>query len=156
LVVPTEECAPGSGIWFEATAPDGAVYGSCVTELSPNGLSGLCSIVVPYDTTVIVTEDIDTIPAGYAPRENPISVEIPPPPLDGPINGAVFVNLPTTGEQSSDDEDATGDASELPTSLPQTGVGLSRNGVSTELDLLTFAILVVGALGLGSRRRMER
>lgn len=97
---PTPECSPGVGIWFEASGPDGTVYGDCVTALVPNGLSGGCSIPVPYGTTVTVTEDEDTIPAGYIPVQNPLTIDLPPPPPEGEVGPLeAFVNLPQPAAQ---------------------------------------------------------
>ena len=40
---------------------------------------------------MVVTEDIGTIPAAYAPRENPIATEV-----RTEFAGALFVNLPVS------------------------------------------------------------
>ena len=86
-------CMPGIGIWFEAVDEDGTFYGNCVTELSPSGLSGQCRIELPWGSTVIVTEDEDTVPVGYAPRFNPLTFGVPFPDIDAPIEFAAFINL---------------------------------------------------------------
>ncbi|MGH2557985.1 MAG: hypothetical protein ACRDJH_02900 [Thermomicrobiales bacterium] len=91
------ECDPGIGAAFTVTDAETAdVYGSCIAEAG-NGtdpVTANCTVQVPYGTTVVVTEDVATIPAGYEPLENPKTVPTPPEPIVGGIPpSAGFLNL---------------------------------------------------------------
>lgn len=74
------ECQPKVGASFEVATQDGEVLGTCTTEAVefPTGTGAVCEVTVPFGITVVVTEDISTIPAGYAPLENPQTAETPP------------------------------------------------------------------------------
>jgi hypothetical protein len=64
------------GAVVEATSEDGSEsYGTCTTP--DGGNPNTCDIEVPAGTTVVVTLDESTIPAGFAPVENPIVYDVP-------------------------------------------------------------------------------
>jgi hypothetical protein len=99
-----EDCHYQGGISIQATDQTGTMVAECTTVI------GGCSLELPFSTTITVTEDVSTVPAGYAPPRNPIVVDSPPAP--GPagafsggdwikefINVAT-VNLPATGAGS--------------------------------------------------------
>jgi hypothetical protein len=93
------DCEPITGARFEVATEDGAFLGACITEdvaaPQPGLLVGVCEVPVPPSVTVVVTEDVSTIPAAYAPSRNPITVETPAlGPPQGPRSPVTFVNLP--------------------------------------------------------------
>ncbi|MCC6790641.1 MAG: hypothetical protein IT336_03095 [Thermomicrobiales bacterium] len=93
------ECDPAPGVWFEATATDGTWLGACVSG-GESAIAAGCTIPVPYDTTVVITEDEETVAPGYAPRDNPITVDTPSPgPPQGERSALGFVNLPVPAAQ---------------------------------------------------------
>jgi hypothetical protein len=112
---PPADCRPTGGITFEVAAEAGEVVDSCTI---PAG-SGGCNVEVPYGIgTVFVYEAVATAPAGYAPRENPIEVQVPEAPVTGEAPTAIFVNLPV-----GDEGDTTGGT----TTLPDTGSGAAAD-----------------------------
>jgi hypothetical protein len=95
-----EDCHYEGGISIIVTDQSGTVVAECTSSESVN--PGWCSIQVPLGTPITITEDVSTVPAGYAPTRNPIVTNTPPPPgatgewIKEFINVAT-VNLPTTG-----------------------------------------------------------
>ena len=101
-VTSATSCEPAVGVQFTVTTASGEWLGDCTT-LEPSGtdaIHGVCSVKVPFGTTVIVREDVSTIPAGYAPLENPISVETPSELVDGVSLDVVFWNGPERASQN--------------------------------------------------------
>ncbi len=149
-----EDCEPTSGVTFEAANADGEVLDTCTIAAG----SGGCNVQVPYGISVAVTEDEDTIPEAYAPRENPITIDTPDAPVAGEAPQAIFVNLPTgedsTGDDTTDDTDTDTDTG---TSLPNTGSGPTAGDQSNAgwLALLAVAAFVVGGVER-ARRRVAR
>ncbi len=81
------ECEEVAGVAFTVRAEDGTVLGTCTTDAS-----GTCRVTVPAPdgpTPVLVVEDVETVPAGYVPRENPVESFI-----GVPEAGALVINLP--------------------------------------------------------------
>ena len=79
------DCVPTAGVSFTVATDDGSFSDVCTTDDSGN-----CSVMVPNEATVTVTEDTSTAPANTAPRENPITTE-----AVTEFAGALFINLPT-------------------------------------------------------------
>lgn len=124
-------CEPTAGVSFTVESEDGAFTGSCTTDDS-----GLCSLMVPNEATVTVTEDTTTAPAGTVPRENPITTQ-----AVTEFAGALFINLPAPG----DDE---------PTELPDTGAGVTVAESSTALIVSALAATMLsGSAAVLIRRR---
>ncbi|MGC4105863.1 MAG: hypothetical protein QM753_05815 [Thermomicrobiales bacterium] len=65
-------CWDEVGARFKVKTEDGAPVGECTLEAEPGKNAASCSVAVPADTIVIVTEDVTTITPGFAPRSNPI------------------------------------------------------------------------------------
>lgn len=61
-------CEPLGGVAFSAALEDGIALDSCTTSEE-----GTCAVDVPGEVPLVITEDVSTIPEGYAPRENPVS-----------------------------------------------------------------------------------
>jgi hypothetical protein len=118
-------CTSTAGVAFTVTGEDGSVIGSCTTDDT-----GLCSLSVPNEATVTVTEDETTGPAGYAPRENPITTQ-----AVTEFAGALFINLPVTTE------------------LPDTGAGVMAPAADAALVGAIVTTVLCGALALAVRRR---
>lgn len=117
-------CTPASGVTFEVALENGDVIGSCTTDAS-----GICSLSVPNEATVVVTEDVTTATAGYAPVENPVTTR-----AVNEFAHAMFINVPQTTE------------------LPETGVGSAAPSSSSSLAGFTLAMLLCAALVVGVRR----
>jgi murein DD-endopeptidase MepM/ murein hydrolase activator NlpD len=85
------------GARFVVTSEDGEYIGECMLEVNdtfPDVAWTNCKVDVPGDRISLVWEDLDSIPAGYAPVENPIAFD-PTTYVTGPHNiGAVFQNVP--------------------------------------------------------------
>jgi hypothetical protein len=79
-----ETCAPTVGAAFTVAGADGAQLASCAADAD-----GICVVQLPNEAAVTVTEDVTTLPTGYAPRENPIATEV-----RTEFAGALFINLP--------------------------------------------------------------
>jgi hypothetical protein len=121
-----DECDPSAGVAFTVAMTDGTEIGSCTTDSS-----GICKVQVPNEATVTATEDVSTAPAGYAPRENPITTQ-----AVTEFAGALFINLPTTQP-------------------PVVGVGTTaaRAGNDSTLALSIFLSLVLASMAVLWRRR---
>jgi hypothetical protein len=123
-----DTCDPSSGVSFTVTMTDGTVIGSCTTDAS-----GICKVQVPNEATVTATEDVSTAPAGFTPRENPITTQ-----AVTEFAGALFINLPTTQP-------------------PTVGVGTAAVKSNHEVETLLFYGLIALALagaGFFLRRRL--
>lgn len=120
-------CTPVSGVAFEVALENGDVIGSCTTDES-----GICSLSVPFEATVVVTEDVTTGTAGYAPVENPITTQ-----AVTEFAHAMFINVPETTE------------------LPDTGVGSTASSSGSAFGGFMLAMFVCAALGLGIRRHAK-
>jgi hypothetical protein len=102
-VVPAD-CHYEGGITIIVTDQSGTVVAECTSSESDH--PGWCSIQVPLGTTITITEDVSTVPAGYAPTRNPIVEETPRDGAPGEwirefINVASGnVTLPSTGAGS--------------------------------------------------------
>jgi hypothetical protein len=96
-----EDCHYQGDITIRVTDQSGTVVAECTS--SEGDHAGYCSIQVPLGTTITVTEDLSTVPEGYAPTKNPIVVDTPPPPgatgewIKEFINIPAGVTLPNTG-----------------------------------------------------------
>ncbi len=77
------DCVPTAGVSFTVATDDGSFSDVCTTDDSGN-----CSVMVPNEAMVTVTEDTSTAPANTAPRENPITTE-----AVTEFAGALFINL---------------------------------------------------------------
>jgi len=123
--------SPGSmthtvGAHFTVTSEDGEFIGECtLPEPEGNVPWWNCRVDVPSDRISLVWEDLDSIPAGYAPVENPIAFD-PTTYRTGPHNiGAFFENVPVDGgmdtASGSVESTSTSDASSPSTSstLPE-------------------------------------
>jgi hypothetical protein len=61
-------CEPLEGVTFSAALErDGVELDTCTTDGD-----GTCAVDVPGDVPLLITEDVSTVPDGYAPRENPV------------------------------------------------------------------------------------
>lgn len=61
-------CEPLAGVTFSAALEsDGIELDTCTTTED-----GTCAVDVPGEVQLLITEDVATIPDGYAPRENPV------------------------------------------------------------------------------------
>jgi hypothetical protein len=127
------DCTPTSGVSFSVTAADGTAIGTCTTDAN-----GVCILQVPNESTVTVTEDESTGPAGYVPRENPITTQ-----AVTEFAGALFINIPAAAPQPT----------AVP-SLPGTGTGPSDGAPPIGLWLIALlaASLLTGSLVTRLRR----
>ncbi len=90
------DCAPAEGTVIVVTTLEGALVGTCIAKATePTAIIGFCSILVPLGGSVIVSEEESTIPAGYAPTNNPQTFDVPTGPSVDVDGGPIFLNLPT-------------------------------------------------------------
>lgn len=134
-------CETLVGVEVDVATLDGRHVASCTTgEGRPDW--GQCSVLITVDERVVVTEDIATLPPGYAPRENPIVTR-----AYGEFSGAIFVNLPLelSGLRAAQ-------ASTVPqgavAALPNTGSG-NASDPANAAPLVAAIIALVAALALG-------
>lgn len=92
-------CDPGARVTFEVATADGDSLGTCTTEISVVRTAevAICYVVdVPFETPLVITEDVSTGPAGFVPLSNPQTMTIQRPAPDAqdfaPI--VTFVNVP--------------------------------------------------------------
>jgi len=140
------DCTEDPGTFPEGEIPEGcsAVEGVDFTieidagetlECTTNA-EGRCTVQVPSEANVTVTEDEATGTDGYAPRENPIETQ-----AVTEFAGAVFVNLPVEEPPTTD--------------LPDTGAGVAAPGDPAVVGLLG-ALAALLALGGAVTWRMVR
>jgi hypothetical protein len=125
-----DECDPTAGVSFNVAMDDGTEIGSCTTDAS-----GICKVQVPNEAMVTATEDTSTAPAGFAPRENPISTQ-----AVTEFAGALFINLPVTQP-------------------PVVGVGTTAGGPGSSDSILVLTATLSIALavaGMVWRKRVFR
>jgi hypothetical protein len=135
---PQEGCVPGDGAFFNVTSSDGAFLGNCeATGSNPNRVFAGCIVRVPSGSTVVVTEDLASLPEGYMPETNPVTLTAPVGPVDGEDYGAIFINVLQSGS--------------IPTDLPNTGAGPAPTGADT-MPLVPALSAVAALLGLAGRR----
>ncbi len=127
----SSQCEPGYGIAFTLTSEDGTVLGNCVaSELSSGGTAAGCAISgVPYETTVVVSQDSTTLPANVEPDpSNSISLYTSVP---GPSSNltVVFFNRLVVETAPTAEPIATAAPSEVPTAgNPASSPGPSVTG----------------------------
>lgn len=142
-------CAPTAGVGFSVAAQDGTQIGTCTTDGT-----GVCSLQVPNEATVTVTEDTTTAPAGYAPRENPITTQ-----AVTEFAGALFINLPVSAPPPTVVPTAAPTApapSGGVITLPSTGSG-PASGPTSGSDLPWTPLLAAGgALALAGTALVHR
>lgn len=71
------KCDPGIGIAFELSTESGSYLGGCVaSDLLNDGTAAGCVINgVPYETTVVASQDLSSLPVGVEPEEgNSVSI----------------------------------------------------------------------------------
>lgn len=157
-------CELGGGVTFEVATVDGEVLGTCTTEIGVVRTSEVayCYVMgLPFDTELVITEDLSTGPAGYVPLENPkvMTIERPAPDAADFTPTAVFVNVLADADtdEGNGDETATdgeGEAGEAVT-LPNTGSGTAADGMPGNLFLGT-AMLLLSGTSLLVRRQLFR
>ena len=98
-------CEPAAGIRFDVTAEIDPTY----SEPCTTGQDGTCYLEnPPYDlntpVTLTVTEDVSSLPDGYAPRQNPVTGA-----NYTEFRGTTFINVLTTGASGDEasPEDST-------------------------------------------------
>ena len=123
-------CVLVEGVSVTVFDSEGAELGSCVTD--ENGTC-IVDLDVPDDSIVLVEEDESTGTPGYAPRENPVQVEIV-----NEFSEAKFVNLKETEPK-----------------LPNTGTGDRAMVDSRGTAALLAVFVVVLALGGALIRRPD-
>lgn len=98
-------CVGGDGVTVVVTGEGEVYYGSCVTEPAVGeAWLAACTVDVPTNATVIVSEDLSTVPAGYVPEENPI-IATPPYNNEGMGLDVIFRNYAQGGEGNGDQGD---------------------------------------------------
>lgn len=144
ITVPEDGCAPATGIEINATDATGSVISTCISDVAIPGESftGGCSLEIPFGSTVTVTENMATVPAGYAPLENAQAFTAPDAPPTGFLGGPIFVNMLQDGGESVIDT-GSGVAED---GLPNTGTGASQPAITSELGVM----LVIGVAMLGA------
>lgn len=95
---PNATCVPNGGTVINVTLESGEFIGSCTLETfaTPNGgVVSVCGVEgVPFNSTLIISEDESTLPAGYVPINSPQvfqTTDIIPGGGDGPV--IEFINV---------------------------------------------------------------
>ncbi|MGB3330069.1 MAG: hypothetical protein WBA46_14005 [Thermomicrobiales bacterium] len=106
-------CSPGVGVTVDISLASGGLLGSCTTgaaqptpwgtEISLCGVDGL-----PFNADFVATQDPSTIPAGYAPSNDPQTLHVTDAyPGGGDQATFTFVNVRTGSSGSSGDSTGT-------------------------------------------------
>lgn len=157
-------CEPAAGVAFTVTLPSGEEIGACTTEIDTmqDRTAGFCSVEVPLGT-LVVTEDLSTVTEGYAPVENPRTVEIGPQDPDRTtyLPTAGFVNVAQAEPTPEPTQSVARPTEDLaPTAVPARGTGTTTlpstgagTGAGREASLLAGALL---ALSIGAAVVLRR
>ncbi len=95
-------CNPANGAVIVVTTNDGNLIGTCIAQSAKSdAVIASCSVAVPFNSSIVVTEDVRSIIVGYAPAMNPQTIEIGASPPEGDFAGPVFLNLPTSPSGSA-------------------------------------------------------
>lgn len=90
------------GARFTVTTEDGAYLGACTLEGNADSPPWVyCSVDVPKGIPVIVWEDPDSLPSGYAPAENPLIFDTTYPTTTPHQIDVAFQNVPRSGSVST-------------------------------------------------------
>jgi hypothetical protein len=91
-------CEPAAGVVVVVTLESGEPIGSCTSESEPTPNGGVfsgCGVDgVPFNATLLVTEDTASIPAGYVPINSPQvfqTTDLIPGGGDGPVLDLIYV-----------------------------------------------------------------
>lgn len=98
------DCVVATGIVITISLEDGTVLGTCTLD------GDLCAVAdLPTDpgTTLVFTEDVSTVPSGYAPVGNPLTAG-----NYGEFRGVSFYNVATGGAADSAEPSSTTTASD--------------------------------------------
>lgn len=110
------DCVPANHVSITVTTTTGDLLGSCIPSSDAAEIVASCSIPVPFGMAVIVTEDLNTVPPGYAPTMNPQPFDVPVSPPQGEFGGPVFLNLPDVSETAPVRQPTTSTALQVPPS----------------------------------------
>jgi len=97
------DCAPAAGVLIRVVSQaTGELLGTCTTDTAQSlGPAAGCSMLIPYETDVLVSQDPSTLPAGYAPTLDTIFTGSPPPgPPMGLLSSPIFINLPMGDDEA--------------------------------------------------------
>lgn len=135
-----ELCEPALGVRYTVASEDGTELGSCITDHVDEWNAGACTVPgMPWETAIIVTEDVSTTPHGYEvrPSDNPAVIcnSVPPHPESPLADGEIpvqFIHLPATTTSATDQEETEidgdgGGCIQETVMLPNTGVGTAAN-----------------------------
>lgn len=150
ITIAEEGCAPGDGIEITATDSTSNVIATCIADIAEPGESFTagCSLDIPYGSTVTVTQNMATIPAGYAPIDNAQEFTAPNEPPTGFLGGPIFVNMLQEGAESVVDS-----GTEVATDgLPETGSGPSQPVITVTIGgMLAAGLVLMGAAAISLR-----
>lgn len=158
-----EACDHGASIAFSVAASGGSSLGSCTTAIGTwrDSEAAFCSITdIPYGSSLVVTADASTVPAGYSLLDNPQSITIEEPELEGQdaVPTIMFYAV-EDAEQEPPAEEPDGDTSEPEgdsdgvEALPSTGTGSSAGSSTGAMAALTTVAMI--CLVVGMRLRNE-
>jgi len=162
------DCGPEFSVQVSVTTEDGEFLGACTVTVNLLDHSHLpaCSVDFPFrpSGTLIVTEDVSTLPAGYAPEENPIYVETTE--LGRASHDVAFQNMPQSGSvsvgQTSDVAIETMENGQSATDVCYILVDFSNEGCDENQDgAITFRDVPLGiytlrqTADLGPGRQVE-
>lgn len=137
------DCVIDEGVTMTVETPTGDLIGSCVTEVIvplPGSEYTACSVVTPFDTEVIVSQDSASVADGYTPTQGPIAFTTPSRNPDGIVGPDVyFLNALQVDDPV--------------TVLPDTGSGPMRSTVGQAPLPLATALILLGAIALAVKRR---
>lgn len=132
-------CTPAEGVDFDILVEGETEPLTCTTDAD-----GRCSVQVPSESMVTVTEDESTGSEGYTPRENPIETQ-----AVTEFAGAIFVNVLDDAPEPEPTEEPT-------TGLPDTGAGTTASGTYATGMLVAIATLLASGASLAGAYAVRR
>jgi hypothetical protein len=77
---PDAICAPAGGVVINVSIDSGEIIGSCTLKTSFTPYGGVWSICgvdgIPFNSTLVISEDPDSLPKGYEPLNSPQTLEV--------------------------------------------------------------------------------
>lgn len=125
IYAPYEGCEAAEGVTMIVTDEAGeTTFGTCETT-SPSSAEGAasCFVVIPYDTTAVITQDPATVPEGYVPLDESQTFQAPA--AEGPI-GALERNLLVNVLEEADEPEPTETTAPPSTVSEPAEIGFSR------------------------------
>ena len=140
------QCEPGLGVSFSVTTESGDPVGSCTAnELGDDGTTARCFVSVPYESTLLIAQDVATLPSGVeSDSDNPTDIYSSVPGAGGALAIGFFNRLigvaPTTQPEEPTPVATTAPAAQPTEPATEAATEAATETLTAETDGSTAAI----------------